>query len=75
MQEQVESNNITITTIDSQIMPTKEYSSYNNEAQQILTSQQAESNDLASTSLCGSFDPILLSSSNSQVNMFDIFLF
>jgi hypothetical protein len=71
----VESNNITITTIDSQIMPTKEYSSYNNEAQQILKSQQSESNDLASTSLFGSLDPILLSSSNSQVNMFDIFLF
>ncbi len=56
-------------------MPTKEYSSYNNEAQQILKSQQSESNDLASTSLFGSLDPILLSSSNSQVNMFDIFLF
>jgi hypothetical protein len=61
---------MTTTTIDSQIVPIEEYSSCNNEVQQILTNQQAESNDVAS-SLCGSLEPILSSSSNSQVNMFD----
>ncbi len=61
----MESNNIAIE---------ENSSSPNDEAQHILKSQQTESNDVAS-SLCGSFDSILPSTSDSQVNIFCIFLF